>query len=162
MSSLFDAERAFIVDNSEDDWNVVRHLHDWCQLSGASTSRPGTSRSARCWLSRTNGRKSTASASSWATKCPRRTKDAFQRALGAIESKLDDSIEAEKEKNDFLAGVPAIVDALKNGKIVPRLSQRQIPRQGIHHPRPPRSRRLLRSGRLIQLHAPRPHRKHRT
>jgi hypothetical protein len=21
----------FIVDNSQDDWNVLRYLHDWCQ-----------------------------------------------------------------------------------------------------------------------------------
>ena len=25
----------FIVDNSEDEWKVVRYLHDWCQLSKA-------------------------------------------------------------------------------------------------------------------------------
>ena len=25
----------FIVDNSDDDWKVVRYLHDWCQLSKA-------------------------------------------------------------------------------------------------------------------------------
>ncbi len=23
----------FIVDNSDDDWKVLRYLHDWCQLS---------------------------------------------------------------------------------------------------------------------------------
>jgi hypothetical protein len=23
----------FIVDNSDDDWKVVRYLHDWCQFS---------------------------------------------------------------------------------------------------------------------------------
>jgi hypothetical protein len=23
----------FIVDNSDEDWKVVRYLHDWCQLS---------------------------------------------------------------------------------------------------------------------------------
>jgi hypothetical protein len=25
----------FIVDNSDEDWKVVRYLHDWCQLSQA-------------------------------------------------------------------------------------------------------------------------------
>ena len=25
----------FIVDNSDDDWKVLRYLHDWCQLSNA-------------------------------------------------------------------------------------------------------------------------------
>ena len=23
----------FIVDNSDEDWKVLRYLHDWCQLS---------------------------------------------------------------------------------------------------------------------------------
>jgi hypothetical protein len=46
-----------------------------------------------------------------------RTKDAFAKSLSGIKCQLDKSIEAEKEKNDFLAGVPAIVEALKSGKI---------------------------------------------
>jgi len=25
----------FIVDNSDDEWKVLRYLHDWCQLSKA-------------------------------------------------------------------------------------------------------------------------------
>ncbi len=25
----------FIVDNSEQDWKVLRYLHDWCQISKA-------------------------------------------------------------------------------------------------------------------------------
>lgn len=25
----------FIVDNSDDDWKVLRYLHDWCDLSKA-------------------------------------------------------------------------------------------------------------------------------
>ena len=33
------------------------------------------------------------------------------------ENKLDNSIENEKEKNDFLKGVPAIVQALKDKKL---------------------------------------------
>jgi hypothetical protein len=23
----------FVVDNSDDDWKVLRYLHDWCQIS---------------------------------------------------------------------------------------------------------------------------------
>ena len=23
----------FIVDNSDEDWKVLRYLHDWCQIS---------------------------------------------------------------------------------------------------------------------------------
>jgi SNF2 family DNA or RNA helicase len=46
-----------------------------------------------------------------------RTRQAFEKALSGLAQKLDDSIEVEKEKNDFLGGVPAIVEALQSGKI---------------------------------------------
>jgi hypothetical protein len=36
-----------------------------------------------------------------------RTKRAFDAGLGRVTAKLDESLEAEKEKNDFLDGVPA-------------------------------------------------------
>ena len=31
--------KLFIVDNSEEDWKVVRYLHDWCQISKAMRHR---------------------------------------------------------------------------------------------------------------------------
>lgn len=51
----------------------------------------------------------------------KRTHDAFAEALRGLKQKLDDSLEAEKEKNDFLSGLPAIVEALQNGKILCRV-----------------------------------------
>ncbi len=52
---------------------------------------------------------------------PARTKEAFADTLNQITTSLDESIEAEKEKNDFLQGVPVIVAALKSGKITCRV-----------------------------------------
>src|SRR5205085_1987645 len=46
-----------------------------------------------------------------------RTKKALVAGLQEIERKLDCSIEKEKEKNDFLTGVPAIVEALQMRQI---------------------------------------------
>src|SRR5262249_38851181 len=46
-----------------------------------------------------------------------RTKAAFGRGLSKIEAALDARVECAKETNDFLSGVPAVVDALKTGKI---------------------------------------------
>jgi len=51
----------------------------------------------------------------------KRTQQAFVAALGQIKASLDQSIEHEKEANDFLKGVPAIVDALQNGQINARI-----------------------------------------
>ncbi|MDP2897027.1 MAG: helicase-related protein [bacterium] len=47
----------------------------------------------------------------------RRTKKAFVEGLEQVKRRLDDSLESEKDKNDFLAGVPTIVEALRSGKI---------------------------------------------
>ena len=32
-SSSKTGSELFVVDNSADDWKVVRYLHEWCQLS---------------------------------------------------------------------------------------------------------------------------------
>ena len=50
-----------------------------------------------------------------------RTKDAFLDSLKQAKQHLDGSIEREKEKNDFLVGVPAIVEGIRSGKIACRL-----------------------------------------
>ena len=81
----------------------------------------------------------------------------------SVTQRLDDSLEAEKEKNDFLAGVPAIVEAHPLGQDrVPRLPQGQVPRQGLHHPRAGwrwSARRPWSARRNFTL--PGPHREHR-
>src|SRR5262249_33200022 len=52
---------------------------------------------------------------------PLRHASAFAQAQQRILARLDESLEHEKEKNDFLAGVPALVEALRSGKIQCRL-----------------------------------------
>ncbi|MCB1922068.1 MAG: helicase, partial [Candidatus Competibacteraceae bacterium] len=47
----------------------------------------------------------------------KRTNKAFAEGLRKIADRLDASLESEKVRNDFLAGVPAIVEALRSGKI---------------------------------------------
>ncbi|KAB2909698.1 MAG: helicase, partial [Dechloromonas sp.] len=46
-----------------------------------------------------------------------RTRLAFDQALKSRCERLDQSLEAEKEQDDFLDGVPAIVEAIRSGKI---------------------------------------------
>ena len=54
-----------------------------------------------------------------------RTNQSFRRALEDIRNRLDDSIEAEKEENDFLLGVAGIVAALKAGQIECRVYRKE-------------------------------------
>ena len=46
-----------------------------------------------------------------------RTGRVFERMLEMLCKKIDDGLEADKEGNEFLTGVPAIIDAMKSGKI---------------------------------------------
>ena len=55
----------------------------------------------------------------------KRTKQAFQQALRTVTGRLDSSLETEKEKNDFLVGVPAIEDAIRSGKIECRVYRKE-------------------------------------
>lgn len=107
----------FIVDNSEEEWRALRYLKDWCQLSkgidiasgffevGALLALDGE------WQKLDNIR------ILMGDEVSRRTKRAFEAALSSAVAALDGSIEGEKQRNHFLRGVPAIVDALRSGKI---------------------------------------------
>jgi phosphatidylserine/phosphatidylglycerophosphate/cardiolipin synthase-like enzyme len=46
-----------------------------------------------------------------------RTKLAFEKGLQKITAQLDDSLEQEKRRNDFLKGVPAIIEGIRSGRI---------------------------------------------
>ncbi len=107
----------FIVDNSEDDWKVQRYLHDWCQLSKAIDIATGYFEIGALLALRDEWQKVDAIRILMGDEVSMRTKNAFASGLRQIQSRLDRSIEAEKEKNDFLTGVPAIVEAIRQGKI---------------------------------------------
>ncbi|MDP7196594.1 MAG: hypothetical protein QF864_10445, partial [SAR202 cluster bacterium] len=107
----------FIVDNSE-KWNVRRYLGEWCDYAetmdvasgyfeiGSLLSLDGQ------WQKLKNIRILMGNEVTW------RTQRAFDVALNNIRGGLNESIENEKEENDFLDGVPSIVDALQNKKII--------------------------------------------
>jgi hypothetical protein len=107
----------FIVDNSEEDWKVARYLHDWCQLSKAIDIATGYFEIGALLALKDEWQKVDRIRILMGDEVSARTKDAFQTAVAGIQQHLDDSIEAEKEKNDFLAGVPEIVEALGSRKI---------------------------------------------
>lgn len=54
-----------------------------------------------------------------------RSNAVFQEALASRRDSLDDSLEKAKLKNDFLEGVPQIVEALKSGRIECRVYRKE-------------------------------------
>jgi phosphatidylserine/phosphatidylglycerophosphate/cardiolipin synthase-like enzyme len=111
----------FIVDNSDDDWKAQRYLHDWCGLSKAIDVATAYWEIGSLLSLEAEWQKVDAFRILMGDEVSRRTKHAFQRAVSERIARLDSSIEVEKEKNDFLNGVPAIADALGSGKIQARV-----------------------------------------
>ena len=112
----------FIVDNSISGWTGLRYLDEWSDLAKSIDIATGYFEIGS--LLELDGK--------WqqlekirilmGDESTQRTKAALLKAIKEkAESRLDDSIEADKEKNPFLEGVPAIVEALKSGQIECRI-----------------------------------------
>ena len=111
----------FIVDNSEEDWKVLRYLHDWCQLSKSIDIATGYFEIGSLLALKDEWQKVDHIRILMGDEVSRRTKNAFAAGLEQVKQRLDLSLETEKEKNDFLTGVPGIVEAIRSGKITCRV-----------------------------------------
>lgn len=107
----------FIVDNSNKDWKVLRYLHDWCQLSKSIDIATGYFEIGSLLALKDEWRQVDKIRILMGDEVSKRTKSAFEEGMRSVTVRLDDSLEAEKAKNDFLVGVPTIVDAIKSGQI---------------------------------------------
>ncbi len=111
----------FIVDNSEEAWRALRYLRDWCQLSKSIDIATGYFEIGSLLALKNEWQKVDKIRILMGDEVSKRTKQSFEKGLKEISSRLDGSIESEKSKNHFLSGVPAIVEAIQNGKIECRI-----------------------------------------
>ena len=111
----------FIVDNSDEDWKVLRYLHDWCQISKGIDCATGYFEIAGMLALKDEWQKVDQIRILMGDEVSQHTRSAFDQGLKKITGRLDGSLEAEKLKNDFLAGVPAIVEGIRSGKIACRV-----------------------------------------
>jgi len=107
----------FIVDNSNEDWKVLRYLHDWCQLSSSIDIATGYFEIGSLLSLKGEWQKVDKIRILMGDEVSKRTKATFVAAVRKVAQRLDSSIETEKERNDFLGGGPEIVEALRSGKI---------------------------------------------
>jgi superfamily II DNA or RNA helicase len=115
----------FIVDNSDEDWKVLRYLNDWCQISQSIDCATGYFEIGSLLALKDEWQKVDHFRILMGDEVTRKTKNAFAEGLAHIKGRLDDSLEAEKLKNDFLIGVPAIVEAIRSGKIECRVYRKE-------------------------------------
>jgi phosphatidylserine/phosphatidylglycerophosphate/cardiolipin synthase-like enzyme len=115
----------FIVDNSDDDWKVLRYLHDWCQISKAIDVATGYFEIGALLGLKDEWQRVDRIRILMGDEVSLRTRAAFVAGLTEVRERLDASLEAEKQTNDFLAGVPAIVEAIRAGKIACRVYRKE-------------------------------------
>ena len=111
----------FLVDNSDSDWKVLRYLREWCQISKGIDIATGYFEIGSLLALDGEWQKVDSIRILMGDEISLRTKKVFTDGLKRIDARLDDSLESEKNKNDFLQGVPAIVEAIRSGKIVCRV-----------------------------------------
>jgi ERCC4-related helicase len=111
----------FIVDNSDSEWKAKDYLREWTEIAHTFDVATGYFEIGSLLALDGHWQKLDRIRILMGDEMTRRTKKALIEGLQTVERALDRSIEAEKEKNDFLKGVPAIVEALKNHKIECRI-----------------------------------------
>lgn len=107
----------FIVDNSADDWKALRYLRDWCQLSKSFDIATGYFEIGALLALGDDWQQVDHIRVLMGDEVSKRTQRGFEDGLRKITSHLDSSIELEKDRNYFLTGVPAIVEAIRTKKI---------------------------------------------
>jgi hypothetical protein len=107
----------FIVDNSDVDWKVRAYLSDWCELSQSIDIATGYFEIGALLSLEEKWQSVDKIRILMGDEVSLQTKRVFAKGLEKIQGQLDSSLESEKKQNDFLEGVPAIVEAIRSGKI---------------------------------------------
>ena len=107
----------YIVDNGNDEQTVKKYLREWCPISKQMDIATGYWEIGGLLSLDTEWQKLDKIRIILGNEVTRRTKEVIDKAVEALLGAIKNSIDAEQEKNDFLIGVPAILDALKSGKI---------------------------------------------
>lgn len=111
------ASSLFIVDNSDADWKVRSYLSEWCELSESIDIATGYFEIGALLTLKEGWQKVDKIRLLMGDEVSMRTEQAFSKGLKRVAARLDGSLETEKAKNDFLEGVPAIVEAIRQGKL---------------------------------------------
>lgn len=111
----------FIVDNSDSEWKAKDYLREWTEIAHTFDIATGYFEIGSLLALDGYWQKLDKIRLLMGDEVTRRTKKALLEGLQTVKHTLDSSIEDEKEKNDFLKGVPAIVEALRQKKIECRI-----------------------------------------
>ncbi|WP_022778291.1 helicase-related protein [Butyrivibrio sp. AE3009] len=107
----------YIVDNSNEEQTVKKYLKEWCPISKQMDIATGYLEIGGLLSLDEDWQKLDKIRVILGNQVTKRTKDVIDQAVKVLLEKLNESINTEHEKNEFLLGVPAVLDALKSRKI---------------------------------------------
>ena len=107
----------YYVDNSLDNWNVRDYLREWCKVSKQMDVATGYLEIGGILDLDQRWQKLDKIRIILGDEVTKRTKEVIDHVVDHILAGIKNSVDAEQEKNEFLIGVPAIVDAMKTRKI---------------------------------------------
>src|SRR3972149_10524176 len=104
----------FIVDNSDENWKVVNYLREWASISHQFDIATGYFEIGALLAMDGEWQKLDKIRILMGDEVSKRTKETLVKG---IQEKLDASLEKAKDEDDFLSGVPGIVEAIRSHKI---------------------------------------------
>ena len=118
MASRRQGGDVFIVDNSDREWKVKNYLRDWTEYASAFDIATGYFEIGALLALDGHWQKLDKLRILMGDEVTKRTKKALLAGVAAaVKQALEISLEKEKETNDFLSGVPAIVEAIQRRQI---------------------------------------------
>jgi len=124
MADAKDPGSVLIVDNADANWKVREYLKEWTDLATKFDIATGYFEVGALLALDGRWQKLDAIRILMGDEVSLKTKSVFVEGLRKITERLDGSLEKEKSQDDFLQGVPAIVDAIRSGKLQCRVYRR--------------------------------------
>lgn len=110
-------QRLYVVDNSAPEQTVKQYLTEWCQVSKQMDIATGYLEIGGLLDLDQNWQKLDKIRIILGNEVTRRTKSVIDEVVQNMLKRLKESIDEEQEHNEFLIGVPAIIQAMKDRKI---------------------------------------------
>ena len=107
----------YIVDNSNTENSVHKYLSEWCPISKQMDIASGYFEIGSLLSLGEQWQKLDKIRIILGNEVTKRTKKVIEEVAGIMIENFRESVESEHEINEFMIGVPAIINAMKSGKI---------------------------------------------
>lgn len=112
-----DHKNLYIVDNVTENQTVKQYLNEWCDISKQMDIATGYLEVGGLLDLDGNWQKLDKIRIILGNEVTNRTKKVIDKVVALMINKVKSSIDSEQERNEFLIGIPAIIEAMKSRKI---------------------------------------------